>query len=467
MQIKKIILENNPIFGDKVEFDFTKEDGSVYNNILLIGENGSGKSSLLDIIFNFSNWEPQDVELLWKIEFEIRLSKSEKNITAGEICTFEGNDFLDLKFTIDWSKEYRDQMKIICQGKEIRRKDEIKEILRSIYSTAEIAFNSDTPRSVTRSTLDQVIKISVKSSPNMADKIVQLLVDIRQQDNEDEASYRDKNGKPIEENNRQLRTKRFKNAFSKIFDILKYLWVDKDLKPIFKKWWEEFDITKLSSGEKQIVFRWWFLLKDQGSLLWAPVLIDEPEISLHPSRQLKILDYYRTIFTDPNTNVQTSQMFFTTHSPYVLKSYKKDDYKIFIFKRDPETQKVVIMPDTDLDDNPTWWEINRYAYDLPTIEFHDELYWYLHENYIDWGSDDKDKNNRSKISSFDVYLFWKIKENKMKYNRLQTDWTTLSDDVTIQTYIRNVVHHPENTHNKLYSMYELKKSIEAMIQLKK
>lgn len=38
-------------------------------------------------------------------------------------------------------------------------------------------------------------------------------------------------------------------------------------------------------------------------------------------------------------------------------------------------------------------------------------------------------------------------------------------NVTLQTFIRNHIHHPENRQNTIYTENELKQSIEEMIQL--
>lgn len=38
-------------------------------------------------------------------------------------------------------------------------------------------------------------------------------------------------------------------------------------------------------------------------------------------------------------------------------------------------------------------------------------------------------------------------------------------DVTLQTFIRNHIHHPENRRNALYTENELRQSIEEMIRL--
>ena len=46
---------------------------------------------------------------------------------------------------------------------------------------------------------------------------------------------------------------------------------------------------------KQIVYRGCFLLKDVNSISGAFVFIDEPEISMHPNWQSRIMDYYKGI----------------------------------------------------------------------------------------------------------------------------------------------------------------------------
>ena len=54
MKIKKIILKKHAFFGD-IEFDFTNSRGQIANNIVLAGENGCGKTQLLNVIFDFSH----------------------------------------------------------------------------------------------------------------------------------------------------------------------------------------------------------------------------------------------------------------------------------------------------------------------------------------------------------------------------------------------------------------------------
>jgi predicted ATP-binding protein involved in virulence len=54
MKIRKIGFTNHPIFGD-LQLDFTDAEGKTINTIIIAGENGVGKSLLLNSIFEFSN----------------------------------------------------------------------------------------------------------------------------------------------------------------------------------------------------------------------------------------------------------------------------------------------------------------------------------------------------------------------------------------------------------------------------
>lgn len=53
MKIKKIELINNQYFGNAT-FEFTNEDGNIMDNVILAGENGCGKTQLLNLIYDFS-----------------------------------------------------------------------------------------------------------------------------------------------------------------------------------------------------------------------------------------------------------------------------------------------------------------------------------------------------------------------------------------------------------------------------
>ena len=51
------------------------------------------------------------------------------------------------------------------------------------------------------------------------------------------------------------------------------------------------DLNSLSTGEKQIVFRGGFLLRELDRARSGIILIDEPELSLHPEWQSRIVGF--------------------------------------------------------------------------------------------------------------------------------------------------------------------------------
>ena len=72
----------------------------------------------------------------------------------------------------------------------------------------------------------------------------------------------------------------------------------------------------LSSGEQQIIVRGAFVYRDAGILQDAVILIDEPELSLHPDWQSKIVDFYRHVLDDEHG--KHPQIICATHSPFVV-----------------------------------------------------------------------------------------------------------------------------------------------------
>ena len=111
-----------------------------------------------------------------------------------------------------------------------------------------------------------------------------------------------------------------KNSFDTFFDSITYDKVadeqgEKSI--LFTKNGISIPVDKLSTGEKQIVFRGIYLLKNSKILQGAAIMIDEPELSMHPKWQRKILQYYKNLFTQ--NGQQNAQLFFATHSDHVLK----------------------------------------------------------------------------------------------------------------------------------------------------
>lgn len=100
---------------------------------------------------------------------------------------------------------------------------------------------------------------------------------------------------------------------------------------------KEFDITGLSSGEKQLFFRIMALKMFEANN--SIILIDEPEISLHPAWQQKILKVYENLG-------ENNQVFVATHSPHIIASTPKENVKILA--RNEETNRFQVIDYTQI-----------------------------------------------------------------------------------------------------------------------
>lgn len=182
------------------------------------------------------------------------------------------------------------------------------------------------------------------------------------------------------------------------------------------------------------------------------LFIDEPEICLHPMGQMKLFDALLEIS-------KHRQVFVTTHSPYFLSSAYLDKVGIFIFKK--ENHKNVISKaniDYFFPWSPTWGEINYKAYNLPTVDLHNELYGYLQE-----------KSEKHTEKDFETWLETQNCSKNKIWIKEQNGIALSPKSVTLMTFIRNHIHHPENTamQSDSYSLSDLSQSIEEMVRVLK
>jgi len=182
------------------------------------------------------------------------------------------------------------------------------------------------------------------------------------------------------------------------------------------------------------------------------ILIDEPELHLHPQLQEEFVQYLHSLSSE-------KQIILSTHSPFFYKNcIGKQNIELLVTTCDDE--KCIIDNTTvslqTFPWSPSWGEINYFAYNLPTIEFHNELYGYLQEKNSAYSQQDIEKyftdNNIPKTKTW------------IRVNRNDSQQP---EKVTLMTYIRNHIHHPENSNNPQFTQEELKSSIEVMLELLK
>lgn len=85
----------------------------------------------------------------------------------------------------------------------------------------------------------------------------------------------------------------------------------------------EIEFNDLSSGEKTLITKLAVLYLQSSKLNGKIVLIDEPETSLHPSWQTKILKLYKTISENCNC-----QVIIATHSPHIISSTPSESLRV-------------------------------------------------------------------------------------------------------------------------------------------
>lgn len=320
LKILSVAFVGHPVLGN-LELDFCDESGNPADTILIAGENGTGKSSILEALYGIVSRSRRffsNMVVVYQLDDGSTLKVDYDNCFHGRI-----SDSIVAHFNNDVeylsSEEYF--RRIPASG---------------IYSDVDINFNSHAISNVSSLCLDAETS-SRRSTGSLSSDVYQLLIDVQAQDDAALALVAKQNPyASFSELSIERKMDRFVTAFSHVFDDLVYDRIDTSdhrKRVVFQKLGQDVFLDDLSSGEKQIVFRGCFLLKDANALKGAFVFIDEPEISLHPSWQEKILRFYQSLFTD-SEGVQTSQLFVVTHSPFILHNEARRNDKVIVLKRD-------------------------------------------------------------------------------------------------------------------------------------
>lgn len=348
MKILSIEFQNHSILGN-LKLDFTDKKGNPVDTIILAGENGCGKTTILEEISSLWDLAKHNASYKGKyITTKIYLDKKEIDQITQKIIEANSNDIIprnptgifviksDLSANAWGCFDIKYQQNGIFVPMSCIFMLYLQSFAQSIFSPVDINYHSQNITSIQATSLDSDKSIRKKSDGNLATKINQLLVDAEASDASEALSwFRENPTQIMPQNLVSPRIKRFSNAFSKMFDDIEFSRIDnvQSIKTIFfKRGNTEIPISKLSSGEKQIVYRGAYLLKDIQLDIGKTVLIDEPEISMHPIWQKKILGYYQGLFSDEKGN-QLSQIFVATHSPFIIHNDNRHNDKVIVLKR--------------------------------------------------------------------------------------------------------------------------------------
>ena len=315
MKIEKVHIKNIKGIKD-LELSFRK-DNKILDVIVLAGVNGSGKTTILESIKDFFNNkninydEPEKSNVNLDIFFE---DFEKKKIKEAEKSS--NNNKRPLWDFFSALQNYEIYIKRSDKHYHIHIAKKFDIPPKIIYVPAENKFEEIQTYSTTLSREYKFINIInsnvIKDIPSYIATRRNYLATI-----EEDLTMKEITNKVV-------------NEINSIFDILeldvKLKGFSKDEKtmPIFENSaGEEFDINDLSSGEKQLFLRTLSIkmLEPKNSI----ILIDEPELSLHPKWQQRIIEVYKKIG-------ENNQIIIATHSPHILGSVSSEN--IFILYRD-------------------------------------------------------------------------------------------------------------------------------------
>ncbi|WP_304809186.1 MULTISPECIES: AAA family ATPase [Erysipelotrichaceae] len=450
--IKTIKWRAHPILGD-LELDFTKPDGTPYSTIVIAGVNGTGKTTIFETLSSFLNRGTlKDFD---HIEYAVNgvdyLIENPKDYTGlTDWVHIRKNLITGDTRKIDAFKSYNPS-RIDIDFEDLRH-------YGYTYSKARSGFNTKKIKSSTIKQLD-----SDKYEDDASDdftSIKQLIVDIIIQDN---ANWMDitKSHQDISFDEFRIGSKeyRFENAFNSFFNSLKFIGSNhnnpEEISINFEKHGKVISIDELSTGEKQIVFRGAHLLKNIDAITGGIVMIDEPELSLHPTWEQRILSYYKNLFI--KNGLQTVQMLISTHSDYVIRSAleDKDNTLVIVLSDDGGIIKSNKITTPMYLPTVTFAETNYIAFGVYSKDYHIELYGYMQQQH-----------GLKTITECDCYI-----ENATSYdNTIHSKPDSFTDKKghtrtykTLPTYIRNAIDHPDS--NRSFTDEELKISIELLQKL--
>jgi len=262
-RIRGLYIQNYKMFVD-FKLSFLNKNQEVLPLIVLAGINGSGKTTLLEYIDRFD---------------------TQKSFKDNDYLEIEGNTFKN-GFFPDMP------LKIFRSSGRSKGKTGIIELRKNIrYFPVTVNFTKDTQELIV-SYSNRLIKKSDYRPSEAYEAIRDILDDI-------------------------FHSMDLNVSFSRLDEQDNVFFMNRE--------GQEFSIDELSTGEKTLLSKIFHLYI--GDYAGKIILVDEPELSLHPSWQGKILGIYEKFCQSQN-----SQMVIATHSPQIIGSAKREYLRILSMK---------------------------------------------------------------------------------------------------------------------------------------
>lgn len=238
IRVRKIKLSNHPVLGN-LELDFTDSSNQAVDTVIIAGNNGIGKSSLVELLYQLVTRKYHDMPCyVDSIEVEVN---AEIKTYKFYVENINEHDFLYVKDGLGFEAWIGS--------------DKFAEVFptSAIFSDVDINFQSKQITNVTSRNIDESVE-SRRSSSDLPTEINQLIIDIQALDDADVArAVRSDPDASFSSLQIPQRMPRFTNAFDLIFDDLRYDRVenrDGHKEILFKKNGHDVRVDQLSSGEK-------------------------------------------------------------------------------------------------------------------------------------------------------------------------------------------------------------------------
>lgn len=459
MKLYNLRFNNHKILGN-LDLSFLKNNRQeAYDTIIFVGENGVGKTTILKELSDFLSGETfaghfscLEYESQGQI-YRLELDPDAKN--NFEFIRNSSSGVEKLKYGHERNSGYNTE----------RMTNDLKDprAYGSILSLARSDFQTKTIDKSGTSFLDN--KKHERDNDNDFTSLKQLLIDLSNDDDRDFAAEHKKGNKiDYEDFVRNSRMYRFTKAFNEFFENLKYGSVRGDggfLKIFFTKFGKEIPIESLSTGEKQIVFRGVNLLKNLNNMEGGLVLIDEPELSLHPKWQNKILKYYQNLFINPASGKMMVQLIVATHAERILASAFEEPDKngVIVLKNDAGTISASQVNAPGVLPSVTAAETTYLAYNVPTVDYHIELFSYIQRTR---GNGGVEMNVKETDDYIKVHRVFNPNNHHLVSSFTDRGGRTRNYD-TLPSFVRNGIDHP-NPANP-FTLAHLKTSIELLREI--
>ena len=319
MKIRKLHIKNYKVFDD-LELDFTDANGHTLDKIVLAGVNGCGKTTILEIIkkmYDGSIFEEFKIFKESTIDVEIHLSNEDNKIYRKIEDLFFEEKFISILSSKDEEPVLMIQLN---SGSSIDFFRLImKENSRLLYIPIDTIRNGKTLGFGSNKYI-QIIYLS-SSIKEMKELVLKSIRD--DIFNNKDTPPRQSIEKAIKEISNILKGM---NLTTKLVDLESEELIFESVNG------QKIKFEDLSNGEQTLYFRAIYLskLNPQNSI----IMIDEPEDSLHPTWQQKVLKLYQNIG-------ENNQLIVATHSPHIIGSSNAEE--VFLLEID-ENQVEAVHP---------------------------------------------------------------------------------------------------------------------------